>query len=243
MRHTAVLIGFLLALAGFNSQSTAAQIESIRITIDNYDSSKVVPGETVDVTFTLYKPAGIELKGKLYTACLYFEDQKVVFVHKWYTEAPETALDISWGMEENQGSFTLPLILRDDAPIGKSVRVSAAVRVDCDYNLIDGNTIKIAIENENFVREITRVRQFESYQYYYIFIAPGMVMFVCISPWGTEFIAVGYDAATIRAPAEDTLTTLIVGVAVVIVLVAIVAIVVKKRAGEALPEVLEMPRD
>jgi hypothetical protein len=109
--------------------------------------------------------------------------------------------------------------------------------------LIDDDTIEIAIENENFVREITRVRQFDNYQYYYIFIAPGMVMFVCISPWGTEFIAVGYDAATIRAPTEVALTTVIVGVVAVVILVAIVAIVIKKRAGRVLPEVLEMPRE
>jgi hypothetical protein len=115
-----VLVGLFVALAVFSPPPAVAQIESIRITIDNYDSSKVVPGETVDVTFTLYKPAGIELKGKLYTSCLYFEDQKVVFVHKWYTEAPETAQDISWGVEEKQETFALPLILRDDAPIGKS---------------------------------------------------------------------------------------------------------------------------
>jgi hypothetical protein len=233
-----------MILAVFSSPPATAQIESIWITIDDYDRSKVVPGETVDVTFTLYKPAGIELDGKLYTSCVYFEDEKKVFVHKWYTEAPETARDISWGTEEKQETFTLPLILVDDAPVGKSVYVSVGVSVDCSYSLTDINTIEITIENENFTREITFTRQYDNYQHYYISPAYGnMKMFVNISPWGTEFIAVGYDTATIRAPAEVIPTTLIVGIVVVIISVAIVAIVIKKWAGGGPPEVLEMPRE
>lgn len=217
------------------SSLASAQIEQISIVIADYDSSKIIPGGTVDVSFTLYKPAGIETEGKLYTWMYYYEGSTSVFVHKWYYEgAPETSTDISWGPEERQESFTLPLVILDNAPIGESVYLGVSLRVECNYNLIDvdnngsfeadKDNIVITVDNENFNWMITYIREYPSYTWYYF--ASGKWVFTGPTSY---FIVTGGNTDQILAPPFDLWLTIALVAAGSAAAIAVGLILVKKR--------------
>lgn len=220
----------------------AAQLENIWIMVNDFDPDKIAPGGTVDASFTFYKPSGIEVEGKLHTWMLYHQDDAHIFINKWYyLDAPETSVDISWGAEEKQQDFTLPLKILDNAPIGASVYLGAALVMNCSYSLIDvdnDNSIQedvdniiITIGDEDFNKVITDVREYNGSTRYYIasgrWVSPG-------SP--PHFFVLGYGTAlTLEPPSIPWLTVAPVvagvGAAIVVGLVLVRSMQRAKRAA------------
>jgi len=214
------------------SSLATAQIENSWILINDYDPNKVIPGGTVDVSFMVYKPAGVEIEGVLRPFIGYYEGNNFVIVNDF--NAPGTSELISWGMEENQKSFILPLKLLDNAPVGMSMYLGVGLEMECSYRLIDvdndnritknNDNIVITIGGQDFNKQITDVREYASGTQYYI--ASGNYVWTA----GPVLRIRAYSIAQIlEPPSESWLTIVTIGVGVCAVIVIGIILILRRR--------------
>jgi hypothetical protein len=227
------LIGILSMIA--LSSLISAQIEQIGIIVTDYDPSKVVPGGTLDVGFTLYKPAGIEIEGTLYTWVGFYEGD----VFRWYWSSRYGALgsleNISWGVDEKQEHFTLTLKILDNLPVqtGETVRLGVGLQVGCSYDLLDvdnngdieqdKDNILIKVENRDFNKQITYIHEYSFGTYYYITYNS------FISTHDSAFYVVSYDTAQMLEPPSNIWPTVAIVTAGVSVAIVIGIILILRR--------------
>lgn len=227
------LIGVLSMIAV--SSLASAQIEQITIIVTDYDPSKVALGGTLDVGFTLYKPAGIEIEGTLFTYVVYREGD--VYKRYWSSNyvAQGSLENISWGTEEKQKNFTLLLKIIDNIPVlaGETVTLGVGLQTRCGYDLrdVDNNgsieeykdNIMITMKGENFNRQIVNIAESGSGTRYYITYTS------FVSSQEPAFYVIGYDIAQMLEPPSNLWFTVAIGTAGVIAAIVIGIVLIRKR--------------
>jgi hypothetical protein len=235
-----VLVPVLAIMAAMisvaTSPTTTAQLNGLCVTITSYEDEKIYPGSSFNVTFTLTKPAGIDVPtgagNKVYLSMFYFPDGTPKFPSE-YVESPYIA---------GKTEYALTGKMKSDAPVGQKCFLGAywQIRLDSSFSPTspsEGDNATVSINGTQYTAKIIRVDPKEKYTYYYIVDEPGWDVYLRSDKPDALYVRALKSNVEIKAAPgfEVPWSVVIGGVVVLLVVVAVVVVVLKKRGGAEVP--------